>query len=115
LGALLFSNKTYRETVPVVDASGVLATPFSYDRPTWSFDWRTGVVVPQPVPIASLTRHPLFVAEIKKYTKFWNTEFAPKASVGYKVWPAPAASFLFFNSSMAGWCRRFHDVDVRLA
>ncbi|KAJ7753032.1 FAD/NAD-P-binding domain-containing protein [Mycena olivaceomarginata] len=50
MGALLYSNQTYRETLPVIDASGVS-----------SFAFR------------------LFKEEIERYTTFWNTEFAPKA------------------------------------
>ena len=31
------------------------------------------------------TQNALFKAEIDKYTNFWNTKFAPIATIGYKV------------------------------
>ncbi|KAJ7481311.1 hypothetical protein B0H11DRAFT_2419393 [Mycena galericulata] len=35
-------------------------------------------------PLSELTANELFKEEIERYTTFWNTEFAPKAVIGYK-------------------------------
>jgi hypothetical protein len=84
MGALLYSNETYQETLPIIDAAGVPSAPFGYTSSLWLFDWRTGDVE-QESSISSLTQNSLFKAEIDKYTEFWNTKFAPNATIGYKV------------------------------
>jgi hypothetical protein len=85
LGALLFSNETYRETLPIVKASGLPSFPFEYTSKPWLFDWRTGFVEQAAAAVSELTKVPLFKQEIDSYIHFWNTEFAPKISIGYKV------------------------------
>jgi hypothetical protein len=85
LGALLFSNETYRETLPVIDASGLPSFPFAYTSKQWLFDWRTGFVEESGMLISELTKTPLFKQEIDSYINFWNTEFAPQVSIGYRV------------------------------
>jgi hypothetical protein len=85
LGALLYSNETYRETLPVINAAGLPSSPFGYNSSLWLYDWRTGHVEQQSSSLATLTQNSLFQAEIEKYTHFWNTKFAQTATVGYKV------------------------------
>ena len=86
LGALFFSNETYRETLPIIEASGLPAIPFSNfsNGNNWFYDSKTGSVE-QSQLLSTMTKSPLFQAEIDRYTKFWKTEFEPLAIVGYKV------------------------------
>jgi len=87
MGALLFTNETYRETLPIIDASGVPAIPFGNisDEKSWLYDPESGSVQQAESSLSNLTKSPRFEAEIDRYIKFWNTEFAPLAVVGYKV------------------------------
>ena len=85
MGALLFSNETYRETLPIIDASGLPALPFANNGKNWLYDPESGHVQQANWSLSSLTATPKFQAEISRYTDFWNTEFAPLAVVGYKV------------------------------
>jgi hypothetical protein len=52
---------------------------------TWLYDYKTGHLQHSTLSLTSATTNALFQAEIKKYTKFWNTKFAPLATIGYKV------------------------------
>jgi len=84
MGALLFSNQTYRETLPIIDASGLPSMPFGNGGgEDWLYDYKTGHVQ-HDASSSFNTSSPLFQAEIDKYTNFWNTEFAPLATIGYK-------------------------------
>lgn len=85
MGALLFSNVTYRETLPIINASGLQAFPFENNGKNWRYDPDSGYVQQTNVTNGNLTRLPVFQAEIDRYINFWNTEFAPLAVVGYKV------------------------------
>lgn len=84
MGALLFSNVTYRETLPIINASGLQAFPFENNGKNWRYDPDSGYVQQTNVTNGNLTRLPVFQAEIDRYINFWNTEFAPLAVVGYK-------------------------------
>ncbi|KAJ7505772.1 FAD/NAD-P-binding domain-containing protein [Mycena galericulata] len=84
MGALLYSNETYREALPVIDASNVSSFAFAYTSPDWLYDWRSGYTKEMPIPMSELTANELFRKEIERYTIFWNLEFAPKAVIGYK-------------------------------
>jgi hypothetical protein len=85
MGALFFMNETYRETLPIIDASGLSATSFSNNMQDWLFDSKSGHVQQATSSWSNLTKSPLFQAEIDRYINFWNTEFAPLAVIGYKV------------------------------
>ena len=91
MGALFLSNETYRETLPIIDGSGLSAIPFANfsDGNNWLYDPQSDYVQQAKWSLLTLTKSPLFQAEIDRYIKFWNTEFAPLAVVGYKVrlWP----------------------------
>ncbi|KAJ3158112.1 hypothetical protein HDU86_003064 [Geranomyces michiganensis] len=84
LGALLFANETYVNTLPLIDASGVLATPFTYSFKNWLYEWHTGHVEEQKESIKATTDRAIFRAQINKYIDFWNAEFKPTISIGYK-------------------------------
>jgi hypothetical protein len=85
MGALLYSNATYSETLPIINAVGVPSMPFGYKSSLWLYDWKTGHVQQENLSLSSLTNNPLFKAEIDKYINFWNTTFIKTASIGYKV------------------------------
>jgi len=85
LGALLYSNATYVETLKVINEVGVPSEPFpgSSANERWDFDWQTGATNPTP-PITAAFALAL-QAEIPRYVQFWQKEFAPYGGVGYKV------------------------------
>ncbi|KAF8572987.1 hypothetical protein K439DRAFT_1625385 [Ramaria rubella] len=41
MGALLYSNKTYVNTLPIIESSGVPSMLFAYVNPLWIYDWKT--------------------------------------------------------------------------
>lgn len=83
LGALLLSNVTYKETLPVVEASGVPLLPFANTAKTWLFDWITGEV--QEAPLSPPELFLLVQEDTQRYTVFWNNIFSPKmTNIGYK-------------------------------
>lgn len=84
MGALLYSNETYTQTLPIIDASGLPSQPFSYTFKGWLFDWTTGAVVESPASPDQL--YPLIQADVERYINFWETEFAPNlTTIGYKA------------------------------
>lgn len=105
MGALLYSNQTYRETLPVIDASGVSSFAFGYTSPEWLYDWRNGYTEEVSTPLSELTANELFKEEIERYTTFWNTEFAPKAVIGYKARGTLSECIIDPDDSAALVCR----------
>src|ERR1700733_13996121 len=85
MGALFFMNGTSRETMPIIDASGLSIMPFTNNVKNWLFDSNSSQVQQAAWSSSTLTQSPLFQAKIDRYIKFWNTEFAPLAVIGYKV------------------------------
>ncbi len=84
MGALLFSNETYTETLPIILKSGLPFQPFAYTSKGWLFDWRTGVVNESPVSAADV--YPLLKPDIDRYIEFWNANIGPNlTTIGYKV------------------------------
>ena len=84
LGALLFTNITYRETLKIINTVDVPAVPFTDGSFQWEYDWTNGIV--QAAPAITTSFESLLAQEIAKYTAFWEAEFAPTlVSVGYKV------------------------------
>ena len=75
---------TYKETLPVVEASGVPLLPFANTAKTWLFDWITGEV--QEAPLSPPELFLLVQEDTQRYTVFWNNIFSPKmTNIGYKV------------------------------
>jgi hypothetical protein len=85
MGALFFSNETYRETLPIIDASGLPSIPFNHNTKNWLYEYKSGHIQRSNSSISKLTSHHSFQAEIDRYIHFWKTEFAPLATIGYKV------------------------------
>ena len=84
LGALLYTNTTYRETLKIIDTVGVPSVPFLGNLPKWDYDWKTGAL--QPAPILTSAFNETLASELPRYISFWETEFAPNlTSIGYKA------------------------------
>ena len=84
MGALLYSNETYKQTLPIIEASGVLSTPFSYDIPLILYH-DNGQTLQSPVKLSDMTKQQNFAAEIARYTQIWNQTFAPTMAIGFTV------------------------------
>ena len=86
MGALLFTNETYRETLPIIDVSGVSAIPFGIsDKKNWLYDPKSGSVQKSEISLSDLAKNSDFQAEINRYIDFWKNKFEPLTVVGYKV------------------------------
>ena len=86
MGALIFTNKTWINTLPLIRASGLSLSP----GPTPSHRMLYGAgpaasnVVPSP-PITDSQRAAIS-AEFARYAAYWASEFAPKyAKIRYIV------------------------------
>lgn len=84
LGALLFTNTTWANTIKIINEVGVPAVPFLEGNTQWVYNYTTGAVQAAP----AIT--PAFLAalqvEVPKYIEFWETSFGPEyQSIGYKV------------------------------
>ncbi|THG93537.1 hypothetical protein EW026_g7723 [Hermanssonia centrifuga] len=107
MGALLFSNATFTETLKVVLQTNMTYYPFGYagTAQDWLFDWRTGVVTPAPGSSAQL--YPFIKADIDRYIAFWNQNIQPIwAEIGYKTsipheYTVPFAQWLLKNNYKA--------------
>jgi hypothetical protein len=82
LGALLFSNATYTETLKIVEISGVRAIPFVTGQ-RWLYNWTSGVTGPSPAISSAFAT--LVGQEFQRYTAYWYSIFAPYSGIGYKV------------------------------
>ncbi|KAJ5032533.1 uncharacterized protein L3040_009134 [Drepanopeziza brunnea f. sp. 'multigermtubi'] len=81
LGALLFSNASYPETLKVLDVAGVPAIPYIVGQ-RWVYNITTGFTVQSPpVPAAFAT---LVAQEFQRYSDYWTAVFAPYTAIGYK-------------------------------
>ncbi|KAF9067228.1 hypothetical protein BDP27DRAFT_1296459 [Rhodocollybia butyracea] len=81
MGALLFANETYKETLPIINASGVQSTPFSYDIPLVIYH-DDGTTQKYTIKLSQVTKLPQFAAEIDKYNLLW-AQSAPNLTIGY--------------------------------
>jgi hypothetical protein len=117
MGALIFSNETYRETLPIIDASGLPSMAFgNRGAGNWIYDYGTGHVQDSTSSISNIMSSSLFQAEIDKYINFWNTEFAPLATIGYKVRDFSDKIWCStLTDQNSGWSQRVHYVGIRLA
>ncbi|KAG4428390.1 hypothetical protein IFR05_016129 [Cadophora sp. M221] len=81
LGALLFSNASYPETLKVVDVSGVPAVPFVTGQ-RWFYDVQSGSTVLSPAISPAFAT--LVGQEFQRYALYWTTIFAPYSALRYK-------------------------------
>jgi len=81
LGALLFSNASYPETLKVIETSGVPAIPFVTGQ-RWLYDVPTGSLALSPAISSEFAT--LVGQEFQRYAVYWNTIFAPYTALRYK-------------------------------
>jgi hypothetical protein len=113
LGALLFSNATYTETVKVVDIAKVPIYPFSSTGGGigYSYNWTTGVTM--PVPAISAQFQAALSGEIGRYIQLWHQVFEPISGIGYKV---ISTLFLLDNGKLMSHQKGFpHNLTVSTA
>lgn len=82
LGAVLFEEDTYVETMKWIKQTGV---PYNATGSTedWYFDWKTGAsgqTPPTPKDVQTA-----LVLEYRRYAEFWNAHFKSLNVAGYKV------------------------------
>lgn len=82
LGAVIFENQSYPETLKVISQTNVTATYFKDLEPKWTYDWQNGSIgeyksltLPQKLQLA---------IEVSKYSFFWYTTFKPISGIGYR-------------------------------
>ena len=98
LGALLYSNGTYTETVKVIDAMGVSSVEISPQRGAgmdWEYDYKTGKF--DKMSGLNFITQGVLDLEVKRYNKLWNEEFKQYAIVGFKVTPTCFRSPVIFK------------------
>ncbi|PSR82345.1 hypothetical protein PHLCEN_2v6088 [Hermanssonia centrifuga] len=82
LGALLFTQESFREVYPLIEESGLPRFPFAYDFKAWKYNWTTGIVAQSPFSFKDI--YPQVENEVIKYTTFWMESFAPTMeAIGY--------------------------------
>ncbi|KAL2072582.1 hypothetical protein VTL71DRAFT_11925 [Oculimacula yallundae] len=80
LGALLYSNASYPETLKVIDVSGVRSVPLVIGQ-RWLFD-PNGLTIQSPAITAAFAT--LVGQEFQRYSVYWTTIFAPYSALRYK-------------------------------
>ncbi|KAI0341017.1 FAD/NAD-P-binding domain-containing protein [Trametopsis cervina] len=82
LGALLFTNQTYKNTLPLVLDAGVEMhpgiSPQDWSRFLYGPGDQANQVRPEPTP--NKYEMAMIVLEISRYTTYWEQNFAPKYS-----------------------------------
>ncbi|KAI0789450.1 hypothetical protein C8Q75DRAFT_733691 [Abortiporus biennis] len=86
LGALLFTNGTYHETLPIIEASGLPITagiaPPVWQRYAYGPSDHASVVVEYPSP--SEAEELEIEEELEQYKQYWDSQFAPTyTAIGY--------------------------------
>ncbi|CZT08465.1 uncharacterized protein RCO7_08200 [Rhynchosporium graminicola] len=81
LGALLFSNASYPETLKVIATSGVTSVPLQTGQ-RWLFDAQSGGVTQAPAITSAFST--LVGQEFQRYAQYWTTIFAPYSALRYK-------------------------------
>lgn len=82
LGAVLFNEDSYVETVKLIELTGVPYTDYTPGE-RWAFDWKSGeaeLIPPAPQEFAELV-----AVEYQRYSEFWNEVYLPFSEIGYKV------------------------------
>ncbi|KAE9385816.1 hypothetical protein BT96DRAFT_1026466 [Gymnopus androsaceus JB14] len=84
MGALIFTNQTYSNTLPLILEAGLPISPALSPGPSanWSYwQYSPGVEGAQNVtetPLPNVVELIGIAAEVADYTLLWNTQFAPK-------------------------------------
>jgi hypothetical protein len=97
LGALIFFNETYVETLKIIEQTTVKATKQHVGPPQWVYDWTDGDI--SPGPIFTAEQEALLLVEIGRYNVFWDTVYRPIGDIGYRD-PIPEQ----LTVSVLEWC-----------
>ncbi|KAI0683359.1 hypothetical protein BC835DRAFT_1296206 [Cytidiella melzeri] len=110
LGALLFTNQTYVNTLPLIEAANLPLTPGISMPNGWQY-WQYGpgaaATNVTQMPAVTPEEEALIAAELVKYTAQWTLEFAPLyTSLRYKhgvpkEFTVPIADWLSTNGYIA--------------
>ncbi|KAI0087479.1 FAD/NAD-P-binding domain-containing protein [Irpex rosettiformis] len=78
LGALIFTNQTWVNTLPIIEASGLPLSPGP--NVTSGFIYGAGFTASLVVPVPPVTdaQKALLASEFQRYAAFWTANFAPK-------------------------------------
>ena len=83
MGALIFTNKTYSNTLPLILQAGLPLSPALSPGPSanWTyFQYSPGIQGAQNVtatPLPGTAELGAIELEVARYTLFWNTQFSP--------------------------------------
>ena len=85
LGALLFTNGTYKNTIKIIDEVATVRTALDLDtRFQWVYNWSSGTI--SPSPHLKLSFEALIAEEVARYIALWEIEFRPSlTTLRYKV------------------------------
>ncbi|KAF5374283.1 hypothetical protein D9758_004555 [Tetrapyrgos nigripes] len=91
LGAIVLSNATYVQTLPIAVAAGVTFFPATGITDGWNYPplslpidpYTTVNITPTPAPTSAQIA--LLQEELARYVAFWQTEFVPFAAIRYTV------------------------------
>lgn len=113
MGAFLFFNKTYTNTLPIIDASGQPSTPSKNGgngQESWLYNYEHRVAKRAP-PLSSITSNPVVKGELEKYTKFWNENFQSLQFIrDNKVIQLPSQGMSNLTASLPNNTGRSHGV-----
>ncbi|KAI0087467.1 hypothetical protein BDY19DRAFT_907329 [Irpex rosettiformis] len=78
MGALIFTNQTWINTLPIIEASGLPLSPGP--NVTSGFIYGAGIAANLVVPTPPVTdaQKALLASELQRYAAFWTANFAPK-------------------------------------
>jgi hypothetical protein len=97
LGALIFFNETYVETLKIIEQTTVKATQQHVGPPQWVYNWTDGDI--STGPAFTVEQEALLLVEVGRYETFWNTVYYPISDVGYRD-PIPEE----LTVSVLEWC-----------
>jgi hypothetical protein len=97
LGALIFFNETYVETLKIIEQTTVIATEQHVGPPQWVYDWTDGDISAGPKFTAA--QEALLLVEVERYSVFWDTVYHPISDIGYRD-PIPEQ----LTVSVFEWC-----------
>ncbi|KAI0083272.1 hypothetical protein BDY19DRAFT_998693 [Irpex rosettiformis] len=105
LGALLFTNETFHETLPIIEASGLPLTP-GIDPPVWkryAYGLSEYAISVKDYPLPTEAEELEIAREMLRYKTYWESTFAPTyTAIGYpngipEEYAVPIATWLHNN------------------
>ena len=84
------TQDTYRKTLQIINEVDVPAVPYTGGIIQWQYDYLSGNVT--QASFFTVQERALLLQEIKRYSDFWDVDFAPRYSfIGYPVSIRPHA------------------------